>query len=255
MKSKHLMALLVVISLYLIIEFTMPGYGLCSLILSGLAVVIVIMANVMTIPTSPISSEKVGRGEDLNQLPLDELIKRAGPTKAKTREGYDDVSIGIIPVFVDTANGETYVLIAQSKMLTPTGKNPWGFAKGHVDSGENEKEAAVRENREELGLDIDSSLLSDEITMEDNLMIDEPKLRKHLIKMIERGEEPHINQVGQMKRLIAFFVARLPEKSEPKPDVSEILDARWVSLEEAENMMKESDSNQLQILESLKTRV
>jgi len=37
--------------------------------------------------------------------------------------------------------------------------------------------------------------LGEELTMEDNMEVDEARLRKHLIKMIQRGESPHVNKV------------------------------------------------------------
>lgn len=234
---------IVVLIICIIANLIYPGAGILTL---------VAVLGVAFFRNMSLEPAKVGGNDELTEAileskSLEELIKLAGPPKATTRLGYDDVSVGLIPM------SDNLVLICQSKVKTPTGKNPWGFAKGHVEPDETEREAANRENLEELGLDFSGYPSKGEITMEDNLQIDESRLRKHLTKMILRKEAPHVNRVGVSRRLLVFFpIQVLPSGvKEPKIDQSEVLDAKWVSIEAARQMMIDSDSNQIELLDKI----
>lgn len=176
--------------------------------------------------------------------PMDYSTTKIGSGSDK----YDEVSVGVVPISLDG----TKVLITQAK------SGPYGFAKGHMNDGESEKQGAVRENKEEIGIDISVEDLRDRITMEYTFMVTKDMLVKHLAKMKARGEKPHVNKAGPSKRLLAFYIARIPENP-PQPDMDEVLDCKWVTWDEAEEYMLgkkgHKESNQLQILLSAKSLI
>lgn len=57
-------------------------------------------------------------------------------------------------VFKETDNGLEYLLIKNMAMRDPN-KSYWGFPKGHLDEGESSKNAAIREVKEEVGLEVE----------------------------------------------------------------------------------------------------
>lgn len=190
----------------------------------------------------------------LEDLSTDELIQKAGLPKQyhglkfENKHGYDEVSVGIVPISLD----KTKVLLTQAK------SGFWGFSKGHPDVNEDEKSAAVRENKEEIGLISKKSDLFGEFKLEDKMDIDEKMLRRHLIKMIQKEEEPHVNKIGESKRLMIFFAMYTnPENNPPSKtgeitvDKSEIMNSKWVSWDEAKELMKSSNSNQIVVLENV----
>jgi bis(5'-nucleosidyl)-tetraphosphatase len=61
-------------------------------------------------------------------------------------ENIKDKSFGVVPIFKDT-NGELLFCLVQHQ-----GEH-WGFPKGHPDKNESEEETALRELKEETGLE------------------------------------------------------------------------------------------------------
>lgn len=98
-------------------------------------------------------------------------------------------------------------------LLVHQTNNFWSFPKGHIESGETEAEAAIREVKEETNLDID---------------IDE-STRQTLHYVIEDS---------QIDKEVVLFTAKLKDsaKSLAKQD-SEIAEARWVPLAEVESLL------------------
>ncbi len=83
----------------------------------------------------------------------------------------------------------------------------WGFPKGHMESGESEKETAKREVKEEVGLDID----------------------------IENGFREEISyelKNGTTKQVV-YFLAKVNVDAEVAYTDGEIEDHRWLSMYEA----------------------
>lgn len=112
------------------------------------------------------------------------------------------------------------VIIYDNKILLghPTGSKWYGsysFPKGHIEEGENKLEAAIRETREEVGLEFD-------------------------IKTLKTKEEGCINYLDENKVLYKkayYFVVELnePVKLDPtKFDKEEIDYAEFLTKEEAE---------------------
>lgn len=90
---------------------------------------------------------------------------------------------------------------------TPPEAGRWSFPGGRVEPGERMADAAVREVREETGLDVE---------------IDRP------LDWVERiGPDHHF--------VIVDFAATVPERQEPTPG-DDAADARWVNLEEISSL-------------------
>ena len=90
----------------------------------------------------------------------------------------------------------------------------WGFPKGHVEEGENEIETAVREVKEEVGLDV---------------IIDEEK--RYAINYIVRNE---------IDKTSVFFIATPKDNTITKQE-SEIEDIKWCDFDEAMDLITYDD--------------
>lgn len=87
------------------------------------------------------------------------------------------------------------------------GKLFWSFPKGHQEDGETDIETAIRETKEEVGLDV-------------KIVDQEPIRTEHLI----HGETVH--------KEILFFIAE-PSNDEIKIQEEEVEKALWVKIDEA----------------------
>ena len=86
----------------------------------------------------------------------------------------------------------------------------YGFPKGHVEIGETEKETAIREVKEETGLDI-------------KIISDKRYTQSYIVK-----ENVHKD--------VVFFIAKLENKNE-KRQVEEIEEILWIDINEVENIL------------------
>ena len=86
----------------------------------------------------------------------------------------------------------------------------WGFPKGHVEKGETEKETAIRETKEETGLDI-------------KIISDKRYTQSYIVK-----ENVHKD--------VVFFIAKLENNNE-KRQVEEIEEILWIDINEVENIL------------------
>jgi len=109
------------------------------------------------------------------------------------------------------------VIINEGKMIlvkrgVEPGKGKWSIPGGLVELGENIRDATIREAKEETGLDVEI-IVDRPLDAFDNIDIDEKgSLRYHYI-------------------LIQFLTR--PKRGTLKPS-SDVVDAKWVSLEEVE---------------------
>ena len=104
------------------------------------------------------------------------------------------------------------IIIKNEKVLLVYEKNRnfWGFPKGHMEEGENEIETALREVKEEVGLDV-------EINAE----------KRYVLNYIIREE---------IDKTTVLYVAE-PRNENVEMQESEIEDARWCFFEEALNTL------------------
>ena len=86
----------------------------------------------------------------------------------------------------------------------------YGFPKGHVEIGETEKETAIREAKEETGLDI-------------KIISDKRYTQSYIVK-----ENVHKD--------VVFFIAKLENNNE-KRQVEEIEEILWIDINEVENIL------------------
>lgn len=100
------------------------------------------------------------------------------------------------------------IIIKDNKVLLVYEKrrNFWGFPKGHVEEGENELETAVREVKEEVGLDVE---------------IDEKK--RYVLNYIIRDE---------IDKTTVLYLAK-PKSEQIVMQESEIENVKWCEFEEA----------------------
>lgn len=86
----------------------------------------------------------------------------------------------------------------------------WSFPKGHVEQGENELQTALREIKEETGLDVN--------------------LREGFRQSVEYYPKPHV------KKQVVYFLG-YPENDTVKKQEEEISEYRWCPLEQADSMV------------------
>lgn len=86
----------------------------------------------------------------------------------------------------------------------------YGFPKGHVEIGETEKETAIREVKEETGLDI-------------KIISDKRYTQSYIVK-----ENVHKD--------VVFFIAKLENNNE-KRQVEEIEEILWIDINEVEKIL------------------
>lgn len=86
----------------------------------------------------------------------------------------------------------------------------YGFPKGHVEIGETEKETAIREVKEETGLDI-------------KIISNKRYTQSYIVK-----ENVHKD--------VVFFIAKLENNNE-KRQVEEIEEILWIDINEVENIL------------------
>ena len=100
------------------------------------------------------------------------------------------------------------IIMENNKVLLVYEKNRnfWGFPKGHVEEGENELQTALREGKEEVGLDVE---------------IDENK--RYVLNYIIRDE---------IDKTTVLYLAKIKGGNIQKQE-AEIEDTRWCDFDEA----------------------
>ncbi len=104
----------------------------------------------------------------------------------------------------------TIIFEKEKVLLVKHNAGHWSFAKGHVEKDETEFETAIRETKEETGLEVE--IISD--------------------KKFETNYSP---EEGIMKKVI-FFIAKI-NNGTIKRQIEEIADIKWFSVEEAQNII------------------
>ena len=121
------------------------------------------------------------------------------------------------------------IIIKDNKVLLVYEKNMnfWGFPKGHMEKGENEIETALREVKEEVGLDVE---------------IDNEK--RYVLNYNVRNE---------IDKTTVLYVAS-PKNEKIVMQESEIEDAKWCDFEEALNTLTFDNSREMfkNVIEDLK---
>jgi len=126
--------------------------------------------------------------EQQHRIKIDALLRKScGAILYRMREGRPE-----------------YLMLLQRKSRT------WSFAKGHMEAGETEAEAAVREVREETGGHV--------------------QLCEHFREVVEYPVSP------RTRKRVVLFLAEM--KEEPQLQEAEIMDCRWVPAQEMKTMLR-----------------
>jgi 8-oxo-dGTP diphosphatase len=109
-------------------------------------------------------------------------------------------------------NSEGRVLVINNAALRDPKKSYWGFPKGHIDPGESSKNAAIREIKEETGLDAE------------------------IIQKIGDSKYTFTFEGEKIFKVVIMFLMK-KVKGEIKVQKEELLGAEWVSADEALNKL------------------
>lgn len=114
-------------------------------------------------------------------------------------------------VFKEKENGPKFLLIKNMAMRDPS-QSYWGFPKGHLDKSESSKEAAIREVKEEVGLEVE---VVDKI-----------------------GQSSYMFQANGEKifKIVTMFLMKAKKEELTIQDL-EIQEAKWVDSKEALNIL------------------
>ena len=121
------------------------------------------------------------------------------------------------------------VIIKQNKVLLVYEKNRnfWGFPKGHVEEGENEIQTALREVKEEVGIDVE----------------------------INENKRYAINYVinNEIDKTSVFYIAT-PKTENIVLQESEIEDSKWCDFDEALNTLTFDNTKEVlkKVIEDIK---
>lgn len=105
-------------------------------------------------------------------------------------------------------NNEGQVLLINNAALRNPKKSYWGFPKGHIDPGESSKDAAIREVKEETGLDVE------------------------IIQKIGDSKYTFTFEGEKIFKVVIMFLMK-KVGGEIKVQEEELLGAEWVSSEDA----------------------
>lgn len=143
-----------------------------------------------------------------------EMIKK-GEKQDLPSQGIKEVSAGGM-IYRKEEDGYYFVLI-----LDAYGK--WTFPKGHVDEGENEEEAALREIQEETGL----------TDLEAQGYLGETEVKVH-----KPEEKP-------FRKLIKYYLVETTSVELKVPDVKELQDVKWYPMREAYDRIDYSNAKDI----------
>lgn len=101
-------------------------------------------------------------------------------------------------------------------------RNFWGFPKGHIEEGETEVQTALREVKEEVGIDV--KVLDEKYRYAINYIIEDKQIDKTSIFYIAETIEDDVNITNQE---------------------AEIEDSKWVTIEDAFNILTFDNSKEV----------
>ena len=111
------------------------------------------------------------------------------------------------------------IIINENKvLLVKQTEGHWGFPKGHVEQGETEVQTAIREVKEETNIDVE-------------------------VKEDKRYEEEYYPEENIKKQVVYFLAKNITTNIIPQQ--SEILEIKWVPLNEAENVITYENSKNI----------
>lgn len=149
----------------------------------------------------------------------------------------DDRSLGAVVI----ARAQAGPVVAMIAAKTSSASEPpfWSFPKGHPDDSEDDVTAAVREVREEIGIDV-ADYVKPDIFDEQNYTFTS---RMHTDRWKKHPSFPDDTQRPFVvyHKLVRYYLAVLPAPITLKPQEAEVAAAEWVPLDEAIARMPRAD--------------
>ena len=148
------------------------------------------------------------------------------------REKVHDLNLLHWEVAVFVINNKKQVLLQKRAATKRFNPNKWGLCAGHVDSGENIEDTALREVEEEIGL---------ELSLNDLHILEKMEVKK-------RESNSHLTRI--------YYVVCNEDKF--KVQIEELSEVKWFNIDDIINMIKNNDesltlkSDRLYLLEKLK---
>lgn len=153
------------------------------------------------------------------QLEIKECLKKIKELEKFRFRSLYERSAGAIIYKIE--NGETKFLIVYSL------NGFWGFPKGHLEFGETDEQAAIREVEEEVGIKI----------------------------KIQKGFKEEISYIiggTPINKEVCFFLSKINANEKVKIDENELLEYKFVTIAEAEELLND---NVISVLKKVKIKV
>ena len=129
------------------------------------------------------------------------------------------------------------------KILIVRGVNgKWGFPKGHVEDDEVELVTMLREVKEETDINVSGVVIG---RIEESFILHHSTYRINIY--IAAGKDPYRWEPCYVNRLNVYFIIRHKE-CRFKLQEDEIIDAKWVSINNAKEIFTENNSSYFRIL-------
>ena len=146
--------------------------------------------------------------------------KRRITKHGSVRYRYGEISCGIIPISRSCYS----VLLIRSGRI-------WQFPKGFQEKGETQKQTALRETYEEVGIKLNMKDLGPRFTYEYKYHVNKKQIAKHLQTIKAQNKRQYKWLEFRHRRIILFPV--LTSKTKFKIQEEEVGGARWFTLFEA----------------------
>lgn len=146
----------------------------------------------------------------------------------------DDVSRGVICCCINDNDSKDPFIVALRMQKEGRVANGWGLPKGHPTENESEINNAVREMREEVGVDVCKYIHEDVYVSENYTFFGPLNLDRWKMHHDYPCESKRPNCIYYKE--VKYFLAILPEKIELKPQPEEVLECKWVRLSELKKM-------------------
>lgn len=149
----------------------------------------------------------------------------------------DDKSLGA--VVVARNNGSPVVAMISPK--TSTSALYWVFPKGHPYSGESDVEGAIREVREETGIDVSAAIFADFFYDESYTFVG----RLHADRWSKHSAFPDesLRPAAIAHKSVRFYLAVIEEPAQFAIQEAEVADAKWVPIEDVHLPQEEAQAN------------